>query len=99
MFRHKNSKNGPNGSNGSKSGNPNGSGKALIELRDVVKTYSTAAGEFIALNGVDLDIRAGEFVAITGKSGSGKTTLINVLTGIDRPTGARSSCATRRCTH
>ncbi len=75
-----------NGSNGSKIRNPC-DGKTLILLRDVAKTYHTAAGEFIALKGVDLEIQAGEFVAITGKSGSGKTTLINVLTGIDRPTG------------
>jgi len=78
--------NGSNGQNGSIIENPD-NGKALIVLRDVAKTYSTAAGEFIALKDVDLEIRAGEFVAITGKSGSGKTTLINVLTGIDRPTG------------
>jgi putative ABC transport system ATP-binding protein len=60
--------------------------RPLIELKDVRKVYHTVAGDFSALNGIDLSIDSGEFVAIVGKSGSGKTTLINVLTGIDRPT-------------
>jgi len=58
----------------------------LIELRQAVKTYQSAAGSFTALKGVDLQIDRGEFVAIIGKSGSGKSTLINMITGIDRPT-------------
>jgi putative ABC transport system ATP-binding protein len=58
----------------------------LIELRKVVKTFESAAGSFTALKGVDLQVDAGEFIAVTGKSGSGKSTLINMLTGIDRPT-------------
>ena len=58
----------------------------LVDLRSVVKTYSSAAGNFEALRGVDLQIRAGAFVSIVGRSGSGKSTLINVITGIDRPT-------------
>jgi putative ABC transport system ATP-binding protein len=58
----------------------------LIELRQVVKTYETAAGPFQALKGVDLQLDSGEFVSIIGKSGSGKSTLINMITGIDRPT-------------
>ncbi len=56
----------------------------LIELHNVVKAYETPAGAFLAINGIDLKISAGEFVAIIGKSGSGKSTLINLLTGIDR---------------
>jgi putative ABC transport system ATP-binding protein len=58
----------------------------LIELRQVMKSYKTAVGDFTALRGVDLSVGAGEFVSVIGKSGSGKSTLINMLTGIDRPT-------------
>ena len=58
----------------------------LIYMRDIVKTFQTAAGPFTALKTVDLRVNPGEFVAIIGKSGSGKSTLINMLTGIDRPT-------------
>lgn len=58
----------------------------LINLRNVVKSYKTPVGDFIALRGIDLTVKAGEFVAVIGKSGSGKSTLINMLTGIDRPT-------------
>lgn len=61
-------------------------GQPVVAMRDVVKTFETAAGSFQALRGVRLDIAPGEFVAITGRSGSGKSTLINMLTGIDRPT-------------
>jgi len=58
----------------------------LIELRQVVKSYRTAAGDFTALRGIDLTVDQGEFIAIVGKSGSGKSTLLNMITGIDHPT-------------
>jgi putative ABC transport system ATP-binding protein len=61
----------------------------LIDLRQVVKTYESAAGSFTALKGINLQIDTGEFMSIVGKSGSGKSTLINVITGIDRPTSGQ----------
>ena len=57
----------------------------LIDIQNVVKTFDTAAGKFTALKGIDLQVGAGEFVAVVGKSGSGKSTLSNMITGIDRP--------------
>jgi len=58
----------------------------IIEVRGLVKTYKTGAGDFPALKGIDLVIMPGEFVAVVGKSGAGKTTLVNMITGTDRPT-------------
>ncbi len=58
----------------------------LIELHNVVKTYSSEAGDFTALRGLDLNIQPREFLGIVGKSGAGKSTLLNMLTGVDRAT-------------
>ena len=65
----------------------NGNGNhPIIDLKDVHKFYKTAIGDYHALNSIDLQIQAGEFVSVIGKSGSGKSTLLNMITGIDRPT-------------
>jgi putative ABC transport system ATP-binding protein len=58
----------------------------IIELREVNKTYSTAAGDFVALKGVNLKVDAGEFLGIVGKSGAGKSTLLNMINGVDQLT-------------
>ena len=58
----------------------------LIRLAGVEKTYRMGKLEYRALRGVDLDVEAGELVAVVGPSGSGKTTILNLVTGIDRPT-------------
>ena len=55
----------------------------LIEMRDVVKVYSTAAGDFNALKNINMQVGAGEFLGIVGKSGAGKSTLLNMITGVD----------------
>jgi ABC-type lipoprotein export system ATPase subunit len=51
-----------------------------------VKVYATAAGEFNALKGINLQVGVGEFVGIIGKSGAGKSTLLNMITGVDHLT-------------
>lgn len=58
----------------------------LIELKNVSKTYSTAAGDFTALKNVSLRVNAGEFLGIVGKSGAGKSTLLNMVNGVDQLT-------------
>jgi putative ABC transport system ATP-binding protein len=59
---------------------------ALIQLRDVTKTYGQGTAAFQALRGVDLDIAAQSFIAVMGASGSGKSTMLNIVGCLDRPT-------------
>jgi len=59
---------------------------ALIETRDLGRTYELDAGRVVALDQVSLDIDQGEFVAVMGPSGSGKSTFMNLIGCLDRPT-------------
>ena len=60
---------------------------ALIELRDVSKSYRRDANEIAVLDRVSISVPEGDFLGLMGPSGSGKSTLLNLLAGIDRPTG------------
>ena len=60
-----------------------------IETRGLVKTYPLEGGEFKALAGVSLEVRAGEFLCVMGPSGSGKSTLLQLLGCLDRPTSGQ----------
>jgi putative ABC transport system ATP-binding protein len=60
---------------------------AVIELKNLTKTYRLGDETLNALDGVNCTIESGEFVAITGPSGSGKSTLANIIGGLDHPTG------------
>jgi putative ABC transport system ATP-binding protein len=82
-----------------KQASTNGLASSLIDLHQVVKAYETPVGDFIALDGVDLKVHEGEFVAVVGKSGSGKSTLINMITGIDRPTAGKVVVANQLVNH
>jgi putative ABC transport system ATP-binding protein len=64
-----------------------GGGEPIITLRDIAKSYWRETLEIPVLQGIDLEIPAGAYIALMGPSGSGKTTLLNLIAGIDRPTG------------
>lgn len=57
----------------------------MIRCENLVKIYKTDEVEVVALQGLDLDVKKGELMAIVGNSGSGKSTLLNMLGGLDRP--------------
>lgn len=58
----------------------------IISVRGLVKIYKTKKVRFKALNGIDLDVFPGEYVAVVGTSGSGKSTLLNLIAGLEKPT-------------
>jgi putative ABC transport system ATP-binding protein len=59
----------------------------VLSIRDLKKTYRSAGEDVLVLRGVNLDISAGERVALSGESGSGKSTLLHLIAGLDRPDG------------
>lgn len=71
-----------------KQSTPGGNGTAqVVQVKDVVKSFPVGGGEVTILKGISFDVKPGEFVSIVGPSGNGKSTLLNMITGIDRPTG------------
>lgn len=61
----------------------------ILKTEKLKKEYGEGENAFLALNDVDLEVKQGEFLAITGESGSGKTTLLNCLGSLDRPTSGK----------
>ncbi len=61
----------------------------MVNVQQVVKVYHRDSLEIPVLNGIDIRVPEGDFVALMGPSGSGKTTLLNLIAGIDRPTSGK----------
>jgi len=61
----------------------------VVRVIEVVKSFPVGDGEVTVLKGISFDVAPGEFVSIVGPSGNGKSTLLNMITGIDRPTGGQ----------
>src|SRR5713226_4905260 len=64
---------------------PAASPPPAVRVRGVRRSYDAEAAPVRALRGLDLDVGAGEFVAVMGPSGCGKSTLLNIIAGLDRP--------------
>jgi len=67
----------------------NGARMSMVDVQKVRKVYHRDTQEITVLDGIDVSIPEGEFVALMGPSGSGKTTLLNLIAGIDRPTSGK----------
>jgi putative ABC transport system ATP-binding protein len=59
--------------------------EVLVKMRNLGKVFQRDSDKVVALDGIDLDIREGEFISLMGPSGSGKSTLLNIIAGVDRP--------------
>lgn len=59
----------------------------VVQVKEVVKSFPVGDGEITILKGISFNVTSGEFVSIVGPSGNGKSTLLNMITGIDRPSG------------
>jgi len=79
--------------------NTNGNSSALIQVRGLNKTYRRGGEQIQVLQGLNLDVDQGDFVAFMGPSGSGKTTLLNLLGGLDVPTSGTVAVAGDEITH
>jgi putative ABC transport system ATP-binding protein len=79
--------------------NNDGNSSALIQVRGLNKTYRRGEEQTQVLQGLNLDVDKGDFVAFMGPSGSGKTTLLNLLGGLDIPTAGTISVASDEITH
>jgi putative ABC transport system ATP-binding protein len=76
-----------------------GDGRSLIQVRGIDKTYQRGSEEIHVLQGLNLDVDAGNFVAFMGPSASGKTTLLNLLGGLDLPSAGSIAVAGDEITH
>jgi len=76
-----------------------GNGSSLVRVRGLDKKYQRGSEEIHVLQGLNLDVDAGDFVAFMGPSGSGKTTLLNLLGGLDLPTAGTITIAGEEITH
>jgi len=76
-----------------------GNGNSLVRVRGLDKKYQRGSEEIHVLQGLNLDVDAGDFVAFMGPSGSGKTTLLNLLGGIDLPSAGSITVAGDEITH
>jgi putative ABC transport system ATP-binding protein len=76
-----------------------GNGSCLVCVRNLDKKYTRGSEEIDVLQGLNLEVEAGDFVAFMGPSGSGKTTLLNLLGGLDLPTSGSITVAGDEITH
>jgi putative ABC transport system ATP-binding protein len=73
----------------------NGNGP-VVEIKNVIKSFPVGDTEITILKGISFQVSEGEFVSIVGPSGNGKSTLLNMITGIDRPSGGEVVVLDRR---